>query len=193
MMSTIIVAIAAGAIFVSQAAEDGSPIPRMTLLDSSTREAERPVVKDARIEGGGDATPQPAVLSGPEQQLVDGHNTLRAQAGLSALNVDPTLVDLVRERVADMVSKDYFSHEAPNGETIVNLLKREGYEYKITGENIARNNRPAAESVDAAMSGFVTSTSHQEHVLNTRYDRIGVATASDGAGLHYFVIVFTGN
>jgi uncharacterized protein YkwD len=188
MVSTIVVAIAAGAIFISQAAEDGERIPRMTLLDSSSQEAS--ANKDH--DGGGDATPEPAVLSPKEKQLLDAHNAQRAQAGLSVLNPDPALVDVARERATDMVTNDYFSHEAPDGETIVNLLKREGYEYKVMGENIARNNRPEAESVAAAMTGFVSSPSHQEHLLSSRYDRIGVATASNSAGMHYFVIVFTG-
>lgn len=127
-----------------------------------------------------------------EQELLDANNAARVEAGLTNLEADATLVELARERAQDMAENDYFSHATQQGETVITLLKREDFAYRIAGENIARNNRPDSESVESAMDAFLGSSDHRGHVLNDRYERIGVGSAS-GDGYNYFVVVFTGD
>ena len=166
--------------FVVVAADDLDGSSHISLLDSSAAPK-----AGVRIH-------ETVPLAGLEKQLLDAHNAERTEAGLETLETDATLVDLARQRAQDMVTTDYFSHASPNGDTVVTLLKREGYEYKIAAENIARNNRPNDQAVGAAMSGFLDSDSHREKVLNERYDHVGVGTVTDN-GMNYFVVIFTGD
>ena len=173
------------AVVITQAQENG-PTQRLSLLSRPSPAAPR-----SPLEGGGEA--QPVSLDLPEQRMLDAHNAERTNSGLKSLQPDATLVEVARERAADMASGGYFSHEAPNGDTVLTLLEREGYAYRIASENIARNNRPDDQSVDAAMSGFLSSPVHREQVLSERYEHVGIATAKAADGFTYFVVVFSGD
>ena len=113
--------------------------------------------------------------------------------GAQALRLDTTLVQVARERAADMAAKGYFAHTSPSGVTAFSLMTGYGYVYSIAGENIARNNYPASEAAAVAMSGFLNSAPHRANLLDPRFDSVGIGVAEDGAGMKYFAVVFAGN
>ncbi len=124
--------------------------------------------------------------------MFEQHNQQRAAAGVAALQLDPTLESVARQRAEDMASKGYFSHTSPSGVTAFTLLDGAGYKYAIAGENIARNNYPDAQTVDTAMTGFMNSPGHRENILEPRFTRVGIAVAVDASGMKYFAVVFAG-
>ncbi len=141
------------------------------------------------------APPPPAAsvsLGAMEQDMFEQHNQQRGAAGVAALQLDPTLELVARQRAEDMASKGYFSHTSPTGVTAFTLLDGRGYKYAIAGENIARNNYPDAQTVDTAMTGFMNSPGHRENILEPRYTRVGIAMAIGADGMKYFAVVFSG-
>ena len=52
-----------------------------------------------------------------EERLIAGMNAARAEHGLPALEPHETLVDVARERGAEMIERDYFAHTSPEGLT----------------------------------------------------------------------------
>jgi uncharacterized protein YkwD len=134
-------------------------------------------------------------LAGFERDLYLSHLVVRGQNHVGGLEVDATLTAIARERAADMAARAYFSHYAPydasGRATVFNLLAAVGYSYAIAGENIARNNLADGESVQAAMNRFLSSAGHRNTMLDARYGRVGVGSATDGRGMKYFAVVFT--
>jgi uncharacterized protein YkwD len=129
-------------------------------------------------------------LSALEQKLYVLQNAFRGANNLSALQLDPRLVAIARGRAHDMVTRNYFSHTAPTGETAFALLSQGGYLYTIAGENIARNNYPDSESPNIAMDGFLNSPSHKENVMDGRFKNVGIGVATGPDGMKYFAVVF---
>ena len=120
------------------------------------------------------------------------HNAERAGAGVGALQLDATLVEVARHRAQDMAANDYFSHTAPNGETAFTLMAALGYAYTLAGENIARNNYPDSQTVAAAMDGFMNSPGHRKNILDSGFDAVGIGAATTADGMKYFAVVFVG-
>jgi len=83
-----------------------------------------------------------------------------------------------------MAKEGYFSHISPRGKRINTYAK--GYEYRVMGENLARNYTDAGSIIKAWMN----SPSHRANILDKEFREtgIGIATAKDGT--IYVVQVF---
>ena len=127
-----------------------------------------------------------------EADIFAGINAERVAVGLPALQLDPNLVMVARERSNDMAQKGYFSHVSPTGETAFTIMDRYGIPYAWAGENLARNNYPDDESVAVTMRDWMASQGHRDNILNPHYSTVGAGAAVDGAGMKYFTLVFVG-
>ena len=127
-----------------------------------------------------------------EADIFAGINAERVAVGLPALQLDPNLVMVARERSNDMAQKGYFAHVSPTGETAFTIMDRYGIPYAWAGENLARNNYPDDESVAVTMRDWMASQGHRDNILNPHYSTVGVGAAVDGAGMKYFTLVFVG-
>jgi uncharacterized protein YkwD len=125
-----------------------------------------------------------------EQKLYVLQNAFRSAQNLGTLQLDPRLVAIARMRAQDMVSRNYFAHTSPTGDTAFGLLNQAGYVYTIAGENIARNNYPDTETANIAMDGFLNSPSHRENVMDGRFKNVGIGVAVGPDGMKYFAVVF---
>jgi len=130
-------------------------------------------------------------LTEKEAQFFIGLNIERINAGLPLLLLDPILVKAARYRSQDMARKNYFSHEAPDGSTVFDLLDSWDVPYTWAGENLARNNYPSTVTVAEALRKLMTSPSHRAKILLPNYIRVGVGYARDKSGMHYFTTIFT--
>ena len=72
---------------------------------------------------------------------------------------------------ADMAGHDYFSHTGRDGSSPAQRVRRAGYGYRMTGENIAAG----PMSPEDAMAGWITSPGHCANLMNARYTEMGVA------------------
>ncbi len=120
------------------------------------------------------------------------HNQQRAANGVGALQIDPTLVAVARQRAQDMATNNYFAHVSPSGQTAFDIIDAYGYVYALAGENIARNNYPVSQSVTVAMDGFMNSPGHRANILEGQFTKVGIGVATDGNGMYYFAVVFAG-
>lgn len=134
-------------------------------------------------------------------------NQYRTEHGLSSLDWDSDLANVARHHSVDMASRNYFSHETPEGQTPTDRGVSQGYNCeKIVGnliytgiaENIFQNNLydkiwhingiPTSyewNDLDAiatsTVDGWMNSTGHRENILSSTYDKegIGVEISSD--------------
>jgi uncharacterized protein YkwD len=122
-----------------------------------------------------------------EKLAFDLLNADRAKNGLSALKLNSQLTTLGGNYAQDMINRNYFSHNNPEGQTPFDRMKNAGISYTYAGENIAINN-----NVTAAETAFMNSSGHKANILNKNYTDVGVGVRYDSKGSAYVVQEFIG-
>jgi len=135
------------------------------------------------------AAPDPAVLDA-ETQLLAKLNADRAAIGLIALRPDPRLGEIARSRSTDMATRNYFSHQQPDGRSVFDILTGTSVTWYGAAETIAWNPLPlVGESALAAEEQWMGSPPHREILLGARSNYIGVGSAVDATGRTYWTAV----
>ena len=70
-------------------------------------------------------------------------NTARLENGLPALNTNQAINVVAQYRSQDMIDRDYFSHQTPEGKNIGNILQEFGVMFAACGENIQYASPPS--------------------------------------------------
>jgi uncharacterized protein YkwD len=103
------------------------------------------------------------------------------------LVIDPELGKIARKRAADMATKNYFAHTAPNGDTSASLLMAEDVHFQgLLGENMAAQHYTPALGIDIDafarrfVATWLASASHKENLSFPDYNRTGVGAAANG-------------
>jgi uncharacterized protein YkwD len=94
----------------------------------------------------------------------------RANNGLAAVSIDPTLMRLAEAQARAMAERDRISH-SPGGAAFIQRLKRSGYDARVAAENISAGYHTLAE----AFSGWRDSPPHRANMLLGGADRMGIA------------------
>ncbi len=109
----------------------------------------------------------------PAALLVSTNEQRRAE-GLPALGLDEQLNEAARRKAQDMLQRDYWGHEAPDGTEPWVWIDESGYNYEKAGENLAKN----FSSADATMAAWMASEPHRNNVLGAEYADVGFASVS---------------
>lgn len=109
-------------------------------------------------------------------------NVERAKDKETVLQLDSRLSQIARAHARDMIKRNYFSHESPDGETMSGRLRKGKAVYKYAGENIARGYKDS----ENVMIGWMNSRGHRKNILNPRYRKIGIGVVEK-----HYVQVFT--
>ena len=99
-------------------------------------------------------------------------------AGPLAPNV--VLQKAARAHSKDMATRNYFSHQSPEGGTPEQRAKAAGYNSSFIGENIAAGDRTAP----AVVNGWMNSPGHCVNIMDPHYKSLGVGYA-EGAGSYH--------
>ena len=108
------------------------------------------------------------------QDLLLLTNIQRQQAGVGVLQLNDQLAYAAGLKAHDMLSKNYWAHNSPSGDTPWVFIKRAGYSYTYAGENLARGFSNGQELINAWMA----SPSHRENMLSSHYNDVGFAIVS---------------
>ncbi len=121
-----------------------------------------------------------------ERAIFQFTNEVRKKNGFATLTWDNSLRDVARGHSADMLVRNYFSHETPEGGTFAQRIKA-GYRspFAAAGENIwMSKNRPATDFRQLAriiVDNWMSSPGHRSNLLNPQFTDIGVGVATNGA------------
>jgi uncharacterized protein YkwD len=123
---------------------------------------------------------------GDEQLLFSLTNQDRASAGLNALVNDSYLHTKAEWRSKDMGDRNYFSHQIPpDNLTVFNYMQRDGYCYKVAGENIGLSTYGDDVATNRMETAFMGSVSHRANILGTwAHMGVGAYKAADGRKLY---------
>ncbi|MFE9877685.1 CAP domain-containing protein [Streptomyces sp. NPDC005784] len=166
---------------------------RRTLCDPAFDQAGLACVPDAR---SGDlywtalwARPFSAAgLQRTAREVIALTNTERASAGLPPLAADATLTTAAQAHSADMVARDFYAHESPDGSRPWDRAAAAGCTRRSIGENIACGQRSPAEVV----RGWMDSPGHRANILKRDFTHIGIGLAGGSRAGTYWTQLFGG-
>lgn len=133
------------------------------------------------------STLQYAMKEDVEAQLVDLIQVRRKEQGLSLLTVDKKLVDVARAHSDDMVSKNYFDYNSPDGTTPFGRIMARGKTFLTASEIIAKQR---GDVVNVYQEWMRTAARHNG-LMDSTMQEVGVGVASKSKTL-YVTVDFCG-
>ena len=107
-------------------------------------------------------------------QLFQDTNSQRSSNNLSALSTNSALNAAAQAKANDMVSKDYWAHNSPSGDTPWTFITNAGYKYQAAGENLAYGFDNSSDTI----TGWMNSAEHRANILNSNYVDVGFGIAN---------------
>lgn len=98
-------------------------------------------------------------------------NQSRSESGVSLLEENEKLDQAAKDKLDDMLAKNYFAHTSPEGVTPWHWIEKNGYDYQYAGENLALG----FTSSENEHKAWMESPTHKKNILNPNYKEIGVA------------------
>jgi uncharacterized protein YkwD len=114
-----------------------------------------------------------ADLERVRREMLERVNRERAARHLPPMRRHPRLDQAAQSHASDMLARRYYGHDTPEGRTVMDRIQARGYRAAFAGENIARGQY----SVQEVMDGWMGSPVHQEHLLSTMLNEIGIGLA----------------
>lgn len=101
--------------------------------------------------------------------LLSATNTKRAANGKSALSINGALNSAAQAKANDMASRNYWSHNTPDGKEPWWFIDNAGYSYLKAGENLAYGFSTSSETV----TGWMNSPAHRDNMLDGSFSEVG--------------------
>ena len=130
-----------------------------------------------------------------EKKIHDLVNKERAKRGLSVLSWDKSLHKVARNYSQDMVERNFFSHNDPDGSSFYDRYKAGRIECKIRvgdttclgAENISQDNLGNTESkiAESVVKRWMNSKGHRANILTPYFKRQGIGAAFSNDGRVY--------
>lgn len=121
-----------------------------------------------------------------KNSLIGLINQERLFSGVQLLIENQKLDEAALLKAKDILEKDYFAHQSPEGITPWYWFLKTGYDYKYAGENLAIG---FLNSEDVFGAWF-NSISHKENMINPNYKEVGTAVLTgDYKGNNITVVV----
>ncbi len=124
--------------------------------------------------------------------LLQATNQQRQSNGRSLLTLNSQLSQAAQAKANDMASRNYWSHNTPEGNAPWVFIAQAGYSYTQAGENLAYGFLTS----DDAVVGWMNSPSHRDNLLNTAFLDVGFGFANNpdyqGSGPETVVVAMYG-
>jgi uncharacterized protein YkwD len=124
--------------------------------------------------------------------LLTETNAQRASNGASGLALNSQLNNAAQAKANDMATKNYWSHETPDGTQPWQFITQAGYSYTTAGENLAYGFDSSATTI----TGWMNSPGHKANLINNAFHDVGfgIANAEDyqGHGQQTIVVAMYG-
>jgi uncharacterized protein YkwD len=85
----------------------------------------------------------------------------------------------------DMLARNYFSHESPEGKTGLNRIQAQGYNPTAFAENLAKGYQSDA----AVLRAWQGSPSHDDALRGELYKEFGLGVAGAGSNTHWVLVL----
>lgn len=105
-------------------------------------------------------------------KLLEATNRERVGSGVSPLTMSDNLTSSALKKCEDMVAKNYWSHNDPEGNEPWHFFTEAGYNYETARENLAHGYIVETDVV----VGWMNSPSHKENLLSNTVTEVGFGT-----------------
>lgn len=105
--------------------------------------------------------------------LVQETNERRTAQTQKPLALNAQLTKAAQIKAQDMVERDYWSHNTPEGNAPWEFVNNAGYSYSKAGENLAYG----FTDEDDVVGGWMNSPSHRANMLDANYSEVGFGFA----------------
>lgn len=109
-----------------------------------------------------------------KQKIYELVNSERAKEGLNPLTTNVLLEQSACLKAQDMLDKNYWSHDAPDGTQPWFFFENTGYVYDLAGENLAYGYR----TDEALVDGWMKSELHRKNIL-ANYEESGLCVLNN--------------
>jgi uncharacterized protein YkwD len=109
--------------------------------------------------------------------LLNATNAERSAAGASSLSLNSKLTNAAQAKANDMVARNYWSHNTPDGLAPWVFISNAGYSYSRAAENLANG----FSNSSSVIRGWMDSTAHRTAMLNTEYSEVGFGYANSAS------------
>ncbi len=106
--------------------------------------------------------------------LLASTNTQRNNNGVSTLATSSKLQTAAQAKADDMVARNYWSHNTPDGQAPWVFFTNAGYQYSSAGENLAYGFMTSNDTV----TGWMNSPPHKANLLNSTFTEVGFGFAN---------------
>jgi len=106
--------------------------------------------------------------------LLSATNAQRSANGVAALSLNAKLNSAAQAKANDMVARDYWSHQTPDGQEPWVFFNNAGYDYLAAGENLAYGFSSSSTTID----GWMGSPPHKANLLSTTFLEVGFGIAN---------------
>lgn len=130
------------------------------------------VVKESAVVENCDADPA---------RLLYLINVERKTQNIRPLRYNPQLEISAKMKAMDMVERGYWGHVAPDGTEPWGFFLAAGYDYRNSGENLARDFCGA----DEVFQAFKDSPAHYENMINEKFAEFGTGSYGDFTVNHF--------
>lgn len=107
--------------------------------------------------------------------LLSSTNGQRSSNGVASLSLNSKLNAAAQAKANDMASRNYWSHNTPEGNPPWVFVEAQGYSYQKLGENLAAG----FSSEDATTGGWMASQPHRENMLDSAFSEVGFGFANN--------------
>lgn len=124
--------------------------------------------------------------------LLQETNAQRTKQSLGALALNNQLAQAAQAKADDMATKNYWSHNTPEGAEPWKFITNAGYNYSLAGENLAYSFNNSSDVV----AGWMNSPTHRENILKAGYKDVGFGIANapnyQGVGAQTIIVAMYG-
>jgi hypothetical protein len=106
--------------------------------------------------------------------LLQATNTQRVNNGVAGLNLNQQLNNAAQAKANDMVTRNYWSHNTPDGQEPWVFITNAGYDYVKAGENLAYGFATSSDTV----TGWMNSPTHRANLLDPDFVDVGFGFAN---------------
>ena len=112
------------------------------------------------------------------EQVLAQTNQAREAQGLTPLKLNSQLNQAALSKGQNMFQEQYWAHTSPSGSEPWEFIQSAGYRYRVAGENLARD----FSTTDQMMAAWMASPTHQQNILNSKFEEIGIAVIDGTLG-----------
>ena len=108
-------------------------------------------------------------------KIIELTNQKRIENGLTPLSFSSELSVSAQNKAIDLVKRNYWSHETPEGLPFWSFVNQQNYDWLYLGENLAAD----FETSEGIVNAWSRSDSHRKNILNENYQDIGVGISEN--------------